>query len=156
MMRVFAKRRWKNAGNLIMNLNKKMGRDRVQSFLLNTNADSFVAKSVLPEVEEMKRCNRRTSTPAEMKEIALLAIHAAKEEGWTEAENRMNEESKDSGDCILPQSNGDPIPRSKSEGGKCNPWAQVDEDFTGIHLTSASLTHRRTIRLHHRAYFRHR
>lgn len=116
---------FKTASKIILDLNKHMGHSRVQSLM--EKRDAFVTREVINVLDEIKRCNRRTSTPAEMKEIALLAIQAAKEEGWLEGENDENDYN------TFPCKS--PITTTSSEGGSSyDPWARVDEDFTGIHF----------------------
>ena len=119
-------------------------------------------KGILASVDEMKRCNRRTSTPAELKEIALLAIHAAREDGWTEYENNENDlsgtyrdfrvismrreamvdevphpminpECANGGSPLLLR-DGSPAPRNELKSGIYNPGTRVDDFFTGIHF----------------------
>lgn len=83
--------------------------------------------------------HRRTKTPAEIKEMALVAINAAKDDGSSGTEkfkktmplDRVNE-------GILPKLLQAQINKPSSSSGKrpkkYNPWERVDEDFSGCHF----------------------
>lgn len=125
MLQSMSKQMWQDPSRIVLNLKAMDSDHTIGERRLNVAAH-----------------NRRTSTPDEMKEIALLAIQAASEDGWdTEDEATLSSETsstRGTQPCVRKLSPEGIVPLLDAQiAPKCrtyNPWESVDEDFTGIHF----------------------
>ncbi|CAJ1951952.1 unnamed protein product [Cylindrotheca closterium] len=134
MFQAMIRTRWQNAGKKVIYarrlLQQQRGRHVVSpgSIELDGQIATRGGNVRVQDNNWPRQHERRTKTPAEMKDIALLAINAAAIEsaGLLEIETSRSAENNNAG--IVPNY------ANNAENQTYDPWEKVDEDFTGVHF----------------------